>query len=201
MSRSLVRVRACLLGALAATSLLSAGCVKDLPSEERLDRATADIKVTPGIPPEELAKISCEDAPEELAAARDVNRPETERLQKYMKLYESLKKRTETFEDAFARNPDLSYDASSARFVTARDICVAQTADVKVEFETYTRELVEVPTVQEIKGGSAITIARLDFDTLRNAIELLALDDREAMFNKLASTEKRIESGSANRKR
>lgn len=194
MSRFFARVpavRVCVVGA----ALAAAGCVKDIPSEERLDRATADIQMTPGITPEELAKINCDDAGAELATARDVNRPETERVRSYMKLYDSLQKRTKTFEDAFARNPDLSYDPTSAHFTAARDTCVQQTADVRLEFETYTRELVDVPTVQEIKGGNSITVARLDFDTLREAIELIAPDDKDALLNKIASAEKRIQSG------
>lgn len=201
MSRSPAPLRACLLGAITSVALLGSGCVRDMPSEERLDRDTADINMKPGISPEELAKVSCDDMAPQLVAARDVNRPETERVQTYMKLYSELKRRRDLFEDAFARNPDLSYDPASARYVAARDACVQQTADVQLEFETYTRELVEVPTVQEIKGGNAITVARLDFATLREAIDVLELDDREAMFAKLAGVEKRIESSTTRRGR
>ena len=32
-----------------------------------------------------------------------------------------------------------------------------------MEFETYVRELVAVPTAQDIKGGNTVTVARLDF--------------------------------------
>ncbi len=178
----------------AATLLLlsATGCVKEISSDERLDRETRNLSVkeTPGAA--ELEKISCEDSTEALAKARNVNRPETDRLVDYIELYSSLKKRTATFEEAMTRNPDLSYREGTQHLVNAKDTCIQQTADVRVEFETYMRELVDVPTVQEIKGGNTVTIARLDFNTLRQAIETLEPDDKETLLNKVASAEKRV---------
>ena len=51
-----------------------------------------------------------------------------------------------------------------------------------MEFETYVRELVAVPTAQDIKVGQHVTVARLDFATLRQAIRVLAPDDAEALL-------------------
>ncbi|MCP3142232.1 hypothetical protein [Pyxidicoccus xibeiensis] len=183
----------------AATLLLlcTPGCVKEISSDERLDRETQNLAVkdTPGAA--ELQKLSCEDTTDALGKARNVNRPETDRLVDYIELYTSLRKRTATFEDAMNRNPDLNYREGSQQIVNAKDTCIQQTADVRVEFETYIRELVEVPTVQEIKGGNTVTIARLDFNTLRQAIETLEPDDKDALLNRVANAEKKVQPASA----
>jgi hypothetical protein len=186
------------LPAAATVLLLSAtGCVKDIPSEERLERETqlAAREKTPDAAA--LARLSCDDTPEALNGPRNVNRPETERVLNYLELYNSLLKRNATFEMAMNRNPDLSYTQGSEQLVAARDNCIQQTADVRVEFETYVRELVDVPTVQEIKGGITVTVARLDFKALRMAIEAMELDDREMLLSRVANAEKRVATASA----
>ncbi|QAT85596.1 hypothetical protein EJ065_4036 [Corallococcus coralloides] len=175
--------------------LLSAsGCVKEITSDERLERDTRSVAVkdAPGV--EQLSKLTCDDTTAPLNKARDVNRPESDRLVDYVNLYSSLKDRTHTFEEAMARNPDLSYREGSQSLVSAKDTCIQQTADVRVEFETYLRELVDVPTVQEIKGGNTVTVARLDFGTLKKAIETLDPDDRESLLQRVNAAEKRVSS-------
>ncbi|WP_375759477.1 hypothetical protein [Corallococcus exercitus] len=178
--------------------LLSAsGCVKEITSDERLERDTRSVAVkdSPGV--SELSKLTCDDTSAPLNKARDVNRPESDRLVDYVNLYSSLKDRTHTFEEAMARNPDLSYREGSQNLVNAKDTCIQQTADVRVEFETYLRELVEVPTVQEIKGGNTVTVARLDFGTLKKAIETLDPDDRESLLQRVNAAEKRVSTTAA----
>ncbi|NOK19847.1 hypothetical protein [Corallococcus carmarthensis] len=172
--------------------LSSSGCVKEITSDERLERDTRSVAVkdAPGVT--ELSKLTCDDTSAPLNKARDVNRPESDRLVDYVNLYSSLKDRTHTFEDAMARNPDLSYREGSQNLVNAKDTCIQQTADVRVEFETYLRELVDVPTVQEIKGGNTVTVARLDFGTLKKAIETLDPDDRESLLQRVNAAEKRV---------
>lgn len=187
------------LSASTAATLLflsASGCVKEISSDERLDRETQNLAVkdTPGV--SDLQKLTCDDTTDALGKARNVNRPETDRLVDYIELYSSLRKRTTTFEEAMNRNPDLSYREGSQQIVNAKDTCIQQTADVKVEFETYMRELVEVPTVQEIKGGNAVTIARLDFNTLRQAIETLEPDDKDSLLGRVANAEKKISAAS-----
>lgn len=181
------------LSAVATVVLLSTtGCVKEISSDERLDRETKSLAVGSTPDASELAKLSCENVTEDLARARNVNRPEADRLADYTNLYETLKKRTSTFEEAMTRNPDLAYREGSQQIVAAKDACIQQTADVRVEFETYTRELVDVPTVQEIKGGNTVTIARLDFKTLRQAIESLSPDDKDQLLARIDTAEKKV---------
>jgi hypothetical protein len=111
----------------------------------------------------------------------------------YIELYESLQKKVATFEEAMTRNPDLVYQEGSQQLVAARDVCVSQRAEVRRDFERLTREIVEVATLQELRGGSTITVARMDFNTLRQAVNVLDPDDKETLLNRIATQEKRVE--------
>jgi len=182
-------------GLLAPVSLLVTGCVKEISSEERLDRSMADAAPSACKSPEELRKLSCESTGEALEQARDLNRPETDRMLGYIELYRSLRQRTATFEQAMACNPDLAYREDTRPLVGAQEGCVRQLADVQVELETYVRELVSVPTAQDIKGGNTVTVARLDFGTLRQAINVLAPDDAEQLLARVDGAEKRLAPG------
>ncbi|MBX7096599.1 MAG: hypothetical protein K1X89_02710 [Myxococcaceae bacterium] len=177
----------------AAAAVVLSGCVKEITSEERLERETQSKDPKSAATAEELSRIKCSDTNDTLQKARNDTRPETDRLQTYIELYESLNARRQKFEEAMSRNPDLAYKEGSQELVAAREECVQQSADVKVEFERYVRELVDVPTVQEIRGGSTVVVARLDFTVLRQAIETLNGDDRDALLNRVANAEKKVE--------
>ncbi len=185
------RTNRCALTLLIAGLIM--GCVKEISSEERLEREITPAPNKKVLTGDELKKVNCDDTPQGLVKARNVNSPEDERVASYIDLYQSLKSRSEMFEDAMSRNPDLAYQEGSQALVTARDMCIQQTADVRVEFDRYVRELVDVPTVQEVKGGSTVTIARLDFETLREAIEALNPDDKDQLLSRVAAAEKKIE--------
>jgi hypothetical protein len=178
------------LSALLLGAGLLGGCVKEISSEERLDRETNSGPVKPVASPAELAKVNCLDAGDALAKARSDKSAEADRLVSYRELFTSLRKRSQMFEDAMARNPDLAYQEGSQALVSAQETCIQQAADVRVEFDSYVRELVKVPTVQDVKGN---TVARLDFDTLREAIETLDPEDKEQLLNRVASAEKTVE--------
>lgn len=173
--------------------LVSSGCVKEISSEDRLEKESTGTDVREAITASDLKAVRCDDLSNELKKARDENRNETDRVQDYADLYKSLVERSAKFEEAMTRNPDLAYKEGSQEIVAAKDTCVKQTADVKVEFESYVRELVSMPTVSDVKSGTPVTVARLDFNTLRSAIEVLAPDDREALLTKVANAEKKIE--------
>lgn len=182
-------------------SLVITGCAHEISSEERLDRETNNVAVTKTAGAAELKKLSCADTDADLVKARDVNRNETDRVMSYTEVFEDLKKKTTTFEEAMTRNPDLMYQEGSQEFVGAKELCIRQTADVRLEFEQYVRDLVDVPTVQEIKGGNTVTVARLDFITLRKAIESLSPDDKDALLNRVANAEKKLAAGDEGGKR
>jgi hypothetical protein len=173
--------------------LFAFGCSHEVSSDERLERETKAGNLREAITASDLQKLRCDDVNQELAKARNENRPETDRVGSYQDLFESLKGRTAKFDEAMTRNPDLAYQEGSQELVSAREQCIQQTADVKFEFERYIRELVEVPTVQEIKGGTTVTVARLDFGTLKSAIESLNPDDRDQLLNRVSNAEKKVE--------
>jgi hypothetical protein len=181
-----------LFAAVAVTLLGASGCVKEISSEERLDRATADTPSSACKSADELRAMGCESTTEALERARDLNQPEADRMLGYMELYRSLRQRTSAFEQAMACNPDLAYREQSRSLVGAQEACVRQLADVQLEFETYVRELVSVPTAQDIKGGNTVTVARLDFATLRQAIQVLSPDDAEQLLARVESAERRL---------
>lgn len=171
------------------------GCVRQISSDDRLERDLASIPIKQAISAEELKGISCADAAAALASVRAENKPEADRVHAYMELYESLKKKTATFEEAMTRNPDLHYQEGSQPFVEAHAVCVQEMSDVRLEFEHFTRDLVEMPTMQELKGGDTVVVARLNFNTLRQAIESLDPDDKEALLARLSMAEKKIAEG------
>jgi len=173
---------------------LLAGCIHGGPSsDERLDQDTRGIEAPDqAIRRSDLAKINCQDTAKDLTKARSENRPEVERLTTYMALYDSLRQRVDTFEEAMNRNPDLAYQEGNQPLVAAKDLCIQQQADVQKEFETYVRDIVNVPIVQEVKGGATHDVARLDFGTLKRAIQELAPDDKDALMAKVATAEKHL---------
>jgi hypothetical protein len=182
-----------LLVAVAAVAMGSFSCAHEVTSDERLENATKTSNVKEALGAKDLQKIKCDDTAADLAKARNENKPETDRVAGYIDLYESLKSRSAKFDEAMSRNPDLAYQEGSQELISAKEQCIQQVADVRLEFERYVRELVDVPTVQEIKGGATVVVARLDFGTLKQAIETLNPDDRESLLNKVSNAEKKVE--------
>jgi hypothetical protein len=173
--------------------VLSSACVKEITSDERLERETARSDALRSNTAAELAKIKCDELNADLAKARDGLRTEEERLATFTDVYERLKGRAQRFEEAFSRNPDLAFQEGSQDLVNAREACVQLTADVRLELESLIREIMQVLIVDEVKSGQTIKVARIDFTPLRAAIEKLELDDREALFNKLNNAEKQVD--------
>ena len=176
-----------------AASVLATGCVHEISVEDRLDRDTQNIGRDKPLPSSsELASTRC-DSDVELAKARNVDRPETDRIQSYADLYTGLRNKAQTLQDALSRNPDLSYQADAEKIRAIRDVCQEQTANVKVEFERYVRELVDHPVVQEVRGGRTLNVPRSNFTVLRRAIAALDPEDREALTQRVNASEKRFE--------
>lgn len=176
-----------------AALMVCSACVKEISSDERLERETAHSDALRSSTAAELGKLRCDDLAGELAKARDEKTSEENRLTTYMDMYERLKSRSAKFEEAMARNPDLSFQEGSEQLNAAREACVQGTADVKLELESLVREIMQMPTVDEIRGGSTVKVARLSFDVLRQAIDKLDLDDKESLIQKVNNAEKTVE--------
>jgi hypothetical protein len=183
-----------------STALLMTGCVKEISSEERLERDTkkAEYSVESA---GDLLKLKCDDITSSLSKARDESAEESKRLLTYTDLFEQVKDRNARFDEALNRNPDLAYQEGSAEVISARDGCIQAAADVRLDFEGLVREIINLPVVDEIRDGKPVKAARLSFDTLRDAIEKLSLDDKDALLTRLANAEKTVEVKDTKRKR
>lgn len=175
------------------SALSASACVKEISSDERLERETTRANALKSNTAAELAKIKCDELSGDLSKARDGVRTEEERLSTFTDVYERLKARSARFDEAMSRNPDLAYQEGTEDLVNAREACVQMTADVRMELESLIREIVQVLVVEEIKGGQTVKVARLDFTPLRAAIDKLDLDDREALQTKITNAEKIVE--------
>ena len=184
-----------------ATALLFTSCVKEISSDERLDRVTKRSEALTSSTAGDLVKMKCDDITSELSKARDESALEEKRISIYADLFDQVKDRTAKFEDALSRNPDLAYQEGSQEIIAARDGCIQSQADVRLDFEGLVREIVNLPVVEEIRDGKQVKAARLSFDVLRSAIEKLGLDDKDALLTRLSNSEKTVEVKDTKRKR
>jgi hypothetical protein len=179
--------------AVACAFVFTTACVKEITSDERLERETARSDALKTNTAAELSKIKCDELNDDLAKARDAVRTEEERLATFTDVYERLKNRSARFDEAMSRNPDLAFQEGSQELVAARETCIQMTADVRNETESLVREIMQVLVVDEIKGGQTVRAARVDYAPLRTAIEKLELDDRDALQTRISNAEKQID--------
>ena len=184
-----------------STALLFTSCVKEISSDERLERETKRSDALTSSTAGDLVKMKCDDITSELSKARDDSAPEEKRIGIYTDLFDRVKERTAKFEDALSRNPDLAYQEGSQEIIAARDGCIQSAADVRLDFEGLVREIIQLPVVDEYRDGKPVKAARLSFDSLRSAIEKLGLDDKDTLLTRLANAEKTVEVKDTKRKR
>jgi hypothetical protein len=184
-----------------AAALLFTSCVKEVSSEERLERELNKVDAKKTSTAADLLKLKCDDINSDLAKARDDSAPEEKRIAAYMDLFDRAKSRSSKFDEAISRNPDLAYQEGSQEVISARDGCVQSAAEVRLDFEGLVREIVSLPVVDDYKDGKSVKAARLSFDALRGAIEKLDLDDKDQLISKLANAERTVELKAAKPKR
>lgn len=184
-----------------STALLFTSCVKEISSDERLERETKRSEALTSSTAGDLVKLKCDDITSELSKARDDSAPEEKRISIYTDLFDQVKDRTARFDEALSRNPDLAYQEGSQEIIAARDGCIQSQADVRLDFEGLVREIINLPVVDEYRDGKPVKAARLSFETLRNAVEKLALDDKDSLLTRLANAEKTVEVKDTKRKR
>jgi hypothetical protein len=168
-------------------------CVKEISSDDRLDRDTLREETRKGDKAVELGNQKCDDAPAEFARAQDEKRSEEERLNAYGELFARLKTRAQTFDEAMSRNPDLAYQEGSQDLLAARDFCVQMSADAKLGLETLIREIMLMLVVDDVRGSQPIKVARLNYQVLRTAVDRLDADDRDVLMQRIAAAEKQVE--------
>lgn len=170
---------------------VSSGCVAHISNEERLERETQLAEVGE-LNYDRLAQISCMDTESRLTGVRQLVDSEEERLRGYTELFESLRERTETLGMAIRRDQDLLYIEDYRSIIDAHAACEAQEAAVANEIERFARELVAVPTVNDVQGGRTVTQPRVNFTQLRNVIEALDLHDAQDLYEELMAAERRV---------
>jgi hypothetical protein len=140
----------------------------------------------------EIAEKGCGDVAQKVQLARNDERPEADRLKGYADLYADLKNRVTTMDDGLTKNPDLKYKEGAQKVQDALEQCNQIYADVKNEFERFLREICELPVVQEVRGGAKVNVARMDFQVVRDAIEVLNPDDKDTLIAKIEAAEKKV---------
>jgi hypothetical protein len=189
-----------ILVAAAAAAMLQ-GCVKEITSDERLERETQRSESMKSSTAAELGRLKCDDVTGELIKARDDKRSEEDRIQTYIDLYEKVKTRTQRFDEAMSRNPDLAYQDGSQELVSAREACIQASADVRLELESLVREIMQLLIVDDVQSGTPVKVARLNYEPLKAAIEKLELDDKDALLTKVANAAKQVDVKPTPRKR
>jgi hypothetical protein len=182
------------VAALAAVLGLSAACVKEISSEERLERATSPAPEGDVPSAEALLKLPCGagDKTEMWIAARNEGRSETERLKSFITLHTTMSGNVTLLETAMARNPDLKYQEGSEKLTAMHQDCVQLASDARTEFDRYLHALLESPTVDEVKGGNTVTMPRLDFGLLHSAIDALNAPDKDIMQKRMEMAEQKL---------
>ena len=176
---------------LAVLAVFGSGCVKQMSNEARLDREAPTDEVGE-LNYEQLARISCADTEERLKSVRQLVESENARLNAYAELHDSLRERTQTLAMAIRRDQDLLYVEDYRSIIDAHAACEAQQASVANEVERFTRELVAVPTVNDVKDGKRVTSLRVDPTVLRNVIDALNLPDEAELYEELLAAERSV---------
>lgn len=140
----------------------------------------------------QMAEKGCGDVQQKTALARNDERPEGDRLKAYSDLFADLKQRVTSLDEGLSRNPDLKYKEGGQKVLQALDSCNQIYADVRNEFDKFVRELCELPIVQEIHGGRKVNVARLDFGSLRDALDVLGPDDKESLLHRVQVAERKV---------
>jgi uncharacterized protein YcaQ len=179
---------AMLLTALAG-ACATAGGAYGPSSDQRLEEATAARPSTEGA---EVSSVRCSDLPPRLKDAKNDDKPEAERLTTETELYTAAKDRFTKLDEAAMRNPDLLYAADGEAIKAAREECQSFYADARSELDRTVREICEMPVIQEVQGAKTVGVARMDFKLVRNAVEALSPDDKDALLGKLDAAERRV---------
>ena len=142
--------------------------------------------------PQALAQISCY-TKERIGEVHGLRGGDRERLAAYLELFTSVQNRSDTLQEAVTLNPDFIYRDEYRVIMDAHEYCKEQAEGVREEFERYTRELIQTPTVQEMKKGKPQTLARVDFALLRDAVNALAPEDQGALLTRVEEAEQRVQ--------
>jgi hypothetical protein len=155
-------------------------------SDQRLEDATSSKLSTEGA---DVATVRCADLIGRAQESKSEERPEADRLNIKTEVFTAARERHTKLDDAVTRNPDLIYSANGETIKANRDECQSLYADARSDLDRFVRELCEPLLIQDISGK---TVARIDFAVIRNALEALGPEDKDALLAKIDAAEKRV---------
>ena len=180
-----------LLAAVVA-SLSLAGCAGHSAygpdSEDRLDESIPASESKPAADAAALIAIHCKDQEKGLAA-QATETDETKKLKSLGNIYISAKGNFSKLDQAASSQTDLLYGKEGDQIKANLEGCRETAAAAYSAFDRFTRELIDMPVVQEMKNRKMVNVPRVDFSILRTAIDKLEAPDREVLLNKLTMVE------------
>jgi hypothetical protein len=164
-------------------------------SDSRLEAAVADDKKSAqseeGVA-RQLSERSCGGDKKKLTDAEQDDKPDADRLKEYIRLYTDLLQRQKEIDKLIRDNPGAEFAGDGKTASQTLEECIALIADTHNSFDKFLREVVEVPISKEFQGTREVSVARVEFSLLRQAIDTLNPDDRENLSAKLDNAEHKL---------
>lgn len=185
-----MRTIAGLLGLFALMSLTAcaAHSAYGPDGDERLDEGASPSKSGGSIDANALMTLNCKDQDRALAAA-NIEADEKKKLITLGNAYQAAKTNFTKLDEAASSQTDLLYGKEGEQIKMNLDGCRDTSASAYSAFDRFVRELIDMPVVQEMSDKRMINAARVDFATLRTAIDKLGATDKEVLLNKLSMVE------------
>ncbi len=157
-------------------------------SNDRLDDSISASKGGSSVDAAALMALNCKEQDKMLAAA-NLETDEKKKLITLGKAYEAAKANFTKLDEAASSQTDLLYGKEGDTIKTNLEGCRDTSASAYSAFDRFTRELIDMPVVQEMQNKKMVNVARVDFATLRTAIDKLGATDREVLMNRLSTVE------------
>lgn len=157
-------------------------------SNDRLDESISESRGVSSADAAALMAISCKDQ-EKMLAAASIEADEKKKLITLGNAYQAAKANFTKLDEAASSQTDLLYGKEGDRIKANLDGCRDTSASAYSAFDRFARELIDMPIVQEMQNRKMVNVARVDFATLRTAIDKLGATDKEVLLNRLAMVE------------
>ncbi len=157
-------------------------------SNDRLEESISESSGSGAGDAAALMALNCKEQ-EKMLAAANLEPDEKKKLITIGNAYQAAKANFTRLDEAASSQTDLLYGKEGQKIKENLDGCRDASASAYSAFDRFTRELIDMPVVQEMKNRKMVNVARVDFATLRTAIDKLGASDREVLLNKLAMVE------------
>ncbi|MDR0966175.1 MAG: hypothetical protein LBM75_06710 [Myxococcales bacterium] len=156
--------------------------------DDRLDEDSSGRKAPQALDANAMMSLNCKEQ-EKAVQAANTETDERKKLITLGKAYEAAKATFTQLDEASSSQTDLLYGKEGDQIKANLEGCREASASAYSAFDGFVRELVDMPVVQEMQDRKMINVARVEFATLRTAIDKLGATDREVLLNKLAAVE------------